>query len=85
MGFQLFNFNCVCGHGFEAMTGKDFDGNEEPVKCPACGSADVQRGLSSLKSFEVIRATTRTSGRYKAGTIHKYHRPKEKISVAVPK
>jgi putative FmdB family regulatory protein len=78
---MMFDFECTsCDTPFEALAGSD-----ERPPCKNCGSTVTIRVVSSFaRPFEVIRATTLTSKQYKAGYVHEYKRPKEKISVSVP-
>lgn len=80
--FKMLDFHCnACASDFEALAESD-----ERPPCKACGSGDTARTPPRAigRPFEVIKATTRTSRRFKAGYIHQYNRPKEKISVSVP-
>jgi putative FmdB family regulatory protein len=77
----MFDYSCeACGHQFEALV----EGENE-VECPECEESPATRRLSGGHQFVVIKATTLTSKKYKAGYQHSHtNRPKEKISVQVP-
>lgn len=78
--YKLHNFQCnTCGKLFE-----DLVQGVAKAECP-CGSSDTRLMPAAMKTFSVIQATTPTAKRYKAGYVHRYHRPAEKISVQVPK
>lgn len=78
---KMFDFSCApCGHQFEALVQDD-----EEVTCPECHEGPATRRLSGGHQFVVIKATTLTSKKYKAGYQHSHtDRPKEKISSQVP-
>lgn len=70
----------ACGEQFEALVR-----DEETVDCPKCTEGPASRRPSGGHLFTVIKATTLTSKKYKAGYQHSHtNRPKEKISVQVP-
>lgn len=75
------DFQCrVCAHQFEALVRDD-----ELVACPECHESPADRRPSGGHLFTVIKATSLTSKKYKAGYQHSHtNRPKEKISVQVP-
>jgi putative FmdB family regulatory protein len=79
---KVFDYLCeACGHQFEALR-QDGDA----VECPSCGESPATKRLSGGHLFTVIKATTLTSKKYKAGYQHSHNsnRPKEKISTQVP-
>lgn len=70
----------ACDHLFEALA-RDGD----PVPCEKCQSTQTSKRATGGHLFTVIKATTTTSKKYKAGYVHKFqNRPAEKISVQVP-
>jgi putative FmdB family regulatory protein len=77
----MFDFGCEsCGHQFEALVQ---DG--ETVECPECHVTPATKRTTGGRIFTVIKATTLTSKKYKAGYQHSHtNRPKEKISSQVP-
>ena len=78
---KMYDYVCECGNKFEALV----EENEIPI-CPECHlGGPVSRRTSGGHIFTVIKATTNTSKKYKAGYQHSHtNRPKEKISVQVP-
>lgn len=78
---KCFDFLCpACEHVFEAFVGED-----AVVECPECHASPATKRLSGGHLFTVIKATTLTSKKYKAGYQHSHvDRPKEKISSQVP-
>jgi putative FmdB family regulatory protein len=78
---KMFDYGCEsCEHQFEALVTDD-----EVVACPECHVAPAKRRTTGGRIFNVIKATTLTSKKYKAGYQHSHtNRPKEKISVQVP-
>jgi len=78
---KMFDFICpVCDHKFDALVRDD-----DETECPSCHESPATRRLSGGHQFVVIKATTLTSKKYKAGYQHSHtDRPKEKISVQVP-
>ena len=76
---KLFDHHCVpCDIVFEALAE-----GESPAPCVNCGEPAPVR-VTGGHTFTVIQATSLTSGRYKAGYIHKFQkRDAEKISVQV--
>jgi len=78
---KMFDYGCAaCGHNFEALVRDDAD-----VECPECHESPATRRATGGHIFTVIKATTTTSKKYKAGYQHSHtNRPKEKISVQVP-
>lgn len=78
---KMFDYSCdACGHQFEALVE---DGAE--TECPECHEGPANKRLSGGHQFVVIKATTLTSKKYKAGYQHSHtDRPKEKISSQVP-
>ena len=77
---KMYDFLCdCCGHQFEHLARED-----SQIECPECRESPASRRVSGGHSFVVIKATTNTSKRYKAGYVHQFNRPKEKISVSVP-
>ena len=79
--FKMFDFICpACDHQFDALVRDDTD-----VACPECHESPATKRLSGGHLFTVIKATTLTSKKYKAGYQHSHiDRPKEKISSQVP-
>lgn len=77
---KMYDFICnVCGAQFEHLARET-----SQVECPECHESPAERRVSGGHLFTVIKATTNTSKRYKAGYVHKYaNRPAEKISVPV--
>lgn len=77
---KMYDFLCeCCGHQFEHLARE-----ESEIECPECHESPASRRVSGGHLFTVIKATTNTSKRYKAGYVHKYgNRPAEKISVPV--
>jgi putative FmdB family regulatory protein len=42
----IYDFHCrACGHEFEALVRPQ---DQEPTKCPSCGSVDLERQLSTF-------------------------------------
>jgi putative FmdB family regulatory protein len=77
---KLFNFACrSCRHTFEDLV----DESSLP-RCRSCGSTEADRTPGIASPFQVIRTTSLTSKRFKAGYVHLYNRPAEKRSVQVP-
>ena len=78
---KMYDYACECGNQFEALLEEN-----EPAICPECpAGGPTTRRPTGGHLFTVIKATTNTSKRYKAGFVHKYkNRPAEKISVQVP-
>jgi putative FmdB family regulatory protein len=78
---KMYDYGCaVCGHQFEAFVDPDTD-----VECPECHESPAVRRTTGGHLFTVIKATTLTSKKYKAGYQHSHtNRPKEKISSQVP-
>ena len=77
---KMFDYQCpVCAYSFEVLADKD-----DQVECPECHESPAVRRLTGGRTFTTIQATTNTSKRYKAGYVHQFNRPKEKISVSVP-
>lgn len=77
---KMFDYQCACcGHLFEELAEP-----ESEVACPQCHESPAERRLTGGRSFSTIQATTPTSKRFKAGYVHQFNRPKEKISVSVP-
>jgi putative FmdB family regulatory protein len=78
---KMFDFICdPCGHQFDALVEGD-----NSVECPKCHESPATKRLSGGHQFVVIKATTLTSKKYKAGYQHSHtDRPKEKISSQVP-
>lgn len=78
---KYFDFICEpCGHQFDALVRDDTE-----VECPECHESPATKRLSGGHLFTVIKATTLTSKKYKAGYQHSHlNRPKEKISSQVP-
>lgn len=78
---KLFNFACrSCRHTFEELVDES-----SPPRCPSCGSAETERTPGIASPSRVIRTTSLTSKRFKAGYVHLYNRPVEKVSVQVPR
>ena len=79
---KLFDFQCrTCGHAYEDLLP---DGSRSA--CKQCGSEETEKAPGVARPFEVIRATSLTSLRYKAGSIHRFqNRPREKIGIQVPR
>jgi DNA-directed RNA polymerase subunit RPC12/RpoP len=78
---KLFNFACsFCLHSFEELV----DESSSP-RCPSCGSTATERTPGIASPSRVIRTTSRTSKRFKAGYVHHYNRPAEKRSIQVPR
>ena len=47
----LYEFSCKkCGHAFEELLMASELGTTAKLKCPACGSARTERGISSFAS-----------------------------------
>lgn len=78
---KMYDYSCECGNQFEALV----EEGETPI-CYECNlGGPVHRRPSGGHIFTVIKATTNTSKKYKAGYQHSHtNRPKEKISVQVP-
>ncbi len=78
---KMFDYGCdVCGHQFEALVQEGAD-----VVCPECQESPATRRATGGHIFTVIKATSLTSKKYKAGHVHNFkNRPAEKISVQVP-
>lgn len=77
---KMYDYHCACcDHLFEALAEL-----EENVECPECHESPAERRLTGGRTFTTIQATTNTSKRFKAGYVHNFNRPKEKISVSVP-
>ena len=78
---KMFDFLCpVCDHKFDSLV----EGDSE-VECPECHESPATKCLSGGHQFVVIKATTLTSKKYKAGYQHSHiDRPKTKISSQVP-
>lgn len=78
---KMFDYICgSCAHQFEALADE-----ATAVACESCGHAPTDRRVSGGHLFTVIKATTNTSKRYKAGYVHKFqNRPAEKLSMQVP-
>lgn len=78
---KCFDFLCpACEHVFEEFVRED-----SVVECPECHASPATKRLSGGHLFTVIKATTLTSKKYKAGYQHSHvDRPKEKISSQVP-
>jgi putative FmdB family regulatory protein len=78
---KMFDFNCpACNHNFDALA-REGDATE----CPSCHESPATKRMSGGHTFTVIKATTLTSKKYKAGYQHSHiDRPKEKISSQVP-
>jgi putative FmdB family regulatory protein len=79
--FKMFDFICpACDHKFDALVRDDAE-----ISCPECHESPATKRLSGGHLFTVIKATTLTSKKYKAGYQHSHiDRPKEKISSQVP-
>lgn len=77
---KMYDFLCeACGNQFEHLARED-----SQIECPECHESPASRRVSGGHLFTVIKATTNTSKKYKAGYVHQFNRPKEKISVSVP-
>lgn len=78
---KMYDYSCKkCSLQFEALVE-----GEDAVECPNCNASPATRRTSGGHIFTVIKATSLTSKKYKAGYQHSHtNRPKEKISVQVP-